>query len=167
MRSRFSLALSLAGAVLVLDQLTKLWVQSAIGLWEGTEVVPGFFNLVHILNKGAAFGLLNDNGMDWQRWFFIAVSLVAVAVVFHLLRTEHLAVPFMRAGLGLVLGGALGNLVDRVRTGLVVDFLDFHVGVHHWPAFNVADSAITVGVFAMFVSLYRSRRKPLEGGRTE
>lgn len=162
MRSRFALALTLAAVVLVLDQATKLWVQASIGLWEGFAVIPGFFNLVHVLNKGAAFGLLNSHDFDWQRWFFIAVSLVATAVVLHLLRTERLAVPFMRAGLGLVLGGALGNLVDRVRTGLVVDFLDFHVGAHHWPAFNVADSAITVGVFCMFVSLYRSRRKTLQ-----
>ena len=159
MRSRYSLALVLAGAVLALDQATKLWVQSAIGLWEGTPVVPGFFNLVHVLNKGAAFGLLNDHGLDWQRWFFIGVSVVAVGVIVHLLRTEQMEAPFMRAGLGLILGGALGNLVDRVRTGLVVDFLDVHIGAHHWPAFNVADSAITVGVFAMFVSLYRSRRR--------
>ncbi len=165
MRSRFATALGLAGAVLALDQATKVWVQSSIDLWKGVPVVPGFFNLVHVLNKGAAFGLLNDDDLDWQRWFFIAVSVAAVAVVLHLLRTERTRAPFLRVGLGLVLGGALGNLVDRVRTGLVVDFLDFHVGTYHWPAFNVADSAITVGVFALFVSLYRSRRAPRDNGR--
>ena len=149
-----------AAVVFVLDQLTKLWIQEAIPVWEkGFTVIPGFFDIVHILNRGAAFGFLNRQDIDWQRPFFIVASILAVGLIWILARSREDDGPFYVSGLGLILGGALGNLLDRVRLGVVVDFLDFYVGDMHWPAFNVADMGICVGAGALLVSFYQQRRR--------
>jgi len=159
MRSNYRLPLSIAAVVLVLDQVSKLAVEQSIAEWKSLSVIPGFFNLVHVLNKGAVFGFLNRADTTWQVYFFIAASLAAVGVILYLLRTEQYGDKMMLAGLGLLLGGALGNLFDRVRLGFVIDFLDFYVGRYHWPAFNVADIAITTGTLALIVSFYGKRKK--------
>jgi signal peptidase II len=156
MKKRFRTALIWAAAVLVPDQITKALVLSNLALWESRPVIPGFFNIVHVVNRGAAFGFLNSTDTGWQTGFFIAVTLAAVGFIGYLLASSD-GEPFLVAGLGLVLGGALGNLADRVRFGSVVDFLDVFVGELHWPAFNVADSAISLGAAAVLVSLYRKR----------
>lgn len=156
---KFALPLGLAAVVLALDVLTKALVQSSMALYTRIEVVPGFFSLVHVLNKGAAFGILSDENIGWQRAFFIVTALVAVGVIVYLIHTGHARDRFGAWGLGLVLGGALGNLADRVRIGYVVDFLDFHLGGWHWPAFNVADIGITCGVGLLIVSFYRIERR--------
>ncbi|NLW81165.1 MAG: signal peptidase II [Desulfovibrionales bacterium] len=160
LRWRFK-AIGLVGAVVfALDQLTKAWIQQTIPVWEkGFSVIPGFFDIVHILNRGAAFGFLNRTDIDWQRPFFIAVSILAMGLIAALARSKDDDGPFYVYGLGLILGGALGNLLDRIRLGVVVDFLDFYVGGWHWPAFNVADMGITVGAAALLVSFYQQRRR--------
>ena len=145
-------------AVLILDQITKLWVQNNIPLWSGNTVIPGFFNLVYVLNKGAAFGILNRADLVWQTYFFIAISALAIVLIFHLVRTVERDDPYLFTGLGLILGGALGNMVDRIRLGQVIDFLDFYLGGHHWPAFNVADIAICLGSAALFISFYKRKK---------
>jgi signal peptidase II len=120
--------------------------------------VTGFFNLVHVFNKGAAFSFLANAG-GWQRAFFIGVTMAAVALIVYLLR-RHERERLFCLGLALILGGALGNLWDRVMLGHVVDFLDFHAAGWHWPAFNVADSAITVGAGLLIVdTLFSGRRE--------
>lgn len=159
MRPSLRIALPLAGAVLALDQATKLLVQATIAPREAIPLIPGYFDLVHVLNLGAAFGFLNQEDLGWQRWFFIAASLLACGVIFWLLHSEEGNSRLGASGLGLVLGGALGNLVDRVRTGLVVDFLDFHVDAWHWPAFNVADMGISCGVLLLIASMYGQGRR--------
>ena len=161
MRSNYRLPLSIAAVVLVLDQVSKLAVEQSIAEWKSLSVIPGFFNLVHVLNKGAVFGFLNRADTTWQVYFFIAASLAAVAVILYLLRTGQYRDRMMLSGLGLILGGALGNLFDRIRLGFVVDFLDFYIGKHHWPAFNVADIAITTGTLTLIVSFYRKQKKTL------
>lgn len=149
-----------AMAVLVLDQLTKVWIQSAIPVWEkGWTVIPGFFDIVHILNRGAAFGFLNRHDIDWQRPFFIAVSALALGLIFVLARSKEDDGWFYVCGLGLILGGALGNLIDRIRLGVVVDFLDFYIGTWHWPAFNVADMGICLGAASLIISFYQRRER--------
>ena len=141
-------ALVLAG----IDQATKAWAASSIALWHGhIEVIPGFFNLVYYQNRGAAFSFLNSTETDWQLNMFRVVSVIAVLVLTWLIATAHRAPRTAIIGYGLVLSGALGNLVDRIRLGYVIDFLDVYVGSWHWPAFNVADSAICVGVALLFV----------------
>lgn len=160
MTRRYRLIAALAGVVVALDQLTKLWIQQAIPVWEkGFSVIPGFFDIVHVLNRGAAFGFLNRHDIDWQRPFFVVVSILAVGLIAMLARSKDDDGPFYVYGLGLILGGALGNLVDRVRLGVVVDFLDFYVGEWHWPAFNVADMGICIGAGALLVSFYQQRRR--------
>jgi signal peptidase II len=146
--------LVLAAAVIVLDLATKAWVVSAFR--EGQEMpVTGFFSLVLAYNTGAAFSLLAGHD-GWQRWLFTGIAIVAsVFLVWMLRRGGHRT---LMCGLALILGGALGNLWDRVMEGRVTDFLLFHYAGWSWPAFNVADSAITVGAAMLILDSFRSRR---------
>ena len=142
----FTRWLMLAAAVIVADFASKAWVLSAFHLHESVAVTS-FFNLVLVFNPGASFSFLADAG-GWQRWFFIVLALAISAWLVVMIR-QHARERLMPAALALVLGGALGNVIDRVRFGAVVDFLDFHVAGWHFPAFNVADSAISVGVILL------------------
>lgn len=142
----FARWLALAGTIIVADFASKAWVLAAFHLHESV-VITSFFNLVLVMNPGASFSFLADAG-GWQKWFFIVLALAISAWLVVLIR-HHAAEKLMPAALALVLGGALGNVIDRIRFGAVVDFLDFHVAGWHWPAFNVADSAITVGVILL------------------
>ncbi len=147
--------LSLAGFIIVLDQFSKLWFSSHFTYGESLHVTD-FFNLVLWHNSGAAFGFLNDAG-GWQRWFFTVIAVAASVWIVRLLR-QHAQETLFCLALALVLGGALGNLIDRVAYGYVVDFLDFHWNTSHFPTFNVADSAISVG--AAFLILDSFKKKP-------
>ena len=147
----------LAGLVLVLDQITKLWVSGIFELHERLEILP-FFNLTLAHNYGAAFSFLASAG-GWQRWFFTVIAVVVSGVLINWLRTLPKTDRWMAISLGLILGGALGNLLDRAMYGYVVDFLDFHWQGTHFPAFNVADSGITVGAIMMAIDVFRSPSK--------
>ena len=140
---RFVSWLSLAALVIVLDQLSKLWVLSALKYGERIEVTP-FFNLVLVFNPGAAFSFLSDAG-GWQRWFFVVLAIAVSGWLTFLIRS-HAAERLLPLAAALIMGGALGNVIDRIRFGAVADFVDVHAAGWHWPAFNVADSAISVGV---------------------
>jgi signal peptidase II len=140
-------------AVLALDQATKVLIAAWFPLYETTPLINGFFNLVHIRNKGMAFGIMNRPGADWGFILLLGATLGTVALLlfwFYRLKSEERGIVFP---LSLILGGATGNLVDRVRLGEVIDFLDFYIGPYHWPAFNVADSAITVGTLWLAASI--------------
>ncbi|MDH4333370.1 MAG: signal peptidase II [Desulfobulbaceae bacterium] len=132
--------------VVILDQLTKELVMAYFGLYELQPVIPGLFNLTYLTNTGAAFGMLAGAQSVWRQVFFVGVAVAAIGVMFFSYRQFRSQGKIFAHAIGLVAGGAAGNLIDRLRFGAVVDFLDFYVGTHHWPAFNVADSAITVGV---------------------
>jgi len=134
--------LAVAFVVIVADHLTKWLVSSTLEFQQAVPVLP-FFSLVRVHNTGAAFSFLADAG-GWQRWFFIAVGVIATVIIVRLLK-QHGHEPRLAFPLALVLGGALGNVIDRVALGHVVDFLYFHYRSFAWPAFNVADSAISVG----------------------
>jgi len=139
--------------VIVLDQITKVAVIRALQPYEAISVIPGFFNLVHVRNPGIAFGLLSQLGTAWSRVLLSALTTAAVILLiywFGRVRDKDRKAAF---GLSLVIGGAVGNLIDRLRLGEVVDFLDFYVGSFHWPAFNVADSAVTVGTLLLALSI--------------
>jgi signal peptidase II len=138
--------LALSGLVVVLDQITKAWVLAAFHIGESLALAP-FFNLVLLLNPGASFSFLADAG-GWQRWFFTVLAL-GISVWLVVLLRKHASERLMPLALALILGGALGNVIDRVRFGAVVDFLHFHWNEHYFPAFNVADSCISVGVVLM------------------
>ncbi|MDR2238834.1 MAG: signal peptidase II [Zoogloeaceae bacterium] len=139
---RFAVWLGLAGLVVVLDQLTKHWLVSALALGERIELTS-FLNLVFVYNPGAAFSFLSDAG-GWQRWFFVALALLVSVWLVWLIR-RHAAERLPPLAAALILGGALGNVIDRIRYGAVVDFVDAHAAGWHFPAFNVADAAISVG----------------------
>lgn len=144
MKSRYRQLGGYALLVLLLDQLTKFWVLTAIPEHKKVTVIPGLLDLINIRNRGAAFGFLNRSDIEWQFWLFLLATLAAVTAIILLVRTSH-EQPWLFRALGLVMGGALGNLVDRLRFRAVVDFLDIYVGDWHWPAFNVADMAICAG----------------------
>jgi len=135
--------LGISAIVLALDLYTKHLIQSTFVYGEHLTITR-FFDLVHFRNEGAAFGFLNDAG-GWQNWFFTAISITAAVVITYLIK-KHSKQKLFCLGLALVLGGAIGNLYDRLTLGYVVDFLYFHINEYYWPAFNVADSAICVGV---------------------
>ena len=157
MASRYVRAALVCAGVVVPDQITKILVQQNMELWSSRPVIPGLLDVVHVINKGAAFGFLNRADVDWQRPFFLAVTLLALGFVGYLVHTASERNPLLVTGLGLVAGGAVGNFIDRVRLGVVVDFIDIYVGPHHWPAFNVADIAINLGALAILVSMYKTR----------
>lgn len=137
---------ALALAIIALDQITKLMVLQRFQLHEAVEVT-GFFNLVLVFNSGAAFSFLADAG-GWQKWFFVVLAF-AISGWLSLMLRQHAHERLMPTALAMIIAGALGNVIDRLRFGAVVDFLDFHVAGYHWPAFNVADSSICVGVALM------------------
>ena len=146
-----------AGVVVALDRLTKQLAVDRLDLGEVYTVVPGF-NLALVLNEGAAFGFLAESG-GWQRWFFVMVGIVISTLIMTALFRPGLASGFLRLGLMLILGGAVGNIIDRVSQGYVIDFVDLHWQAWHWPAFNVADAAITMGALIVLLDIFGSLRR--------
>ena len=150
--------LAVSGAIVLLDQLTKYAISVNLAPREAVEVTS-FFNLVLVYNRGAAFSFL-ASAAGWQRELFIGIALIASVWIIWLLRRYPQQILFC-AALALVLGGAVGNVIDRIVLGAVLDFLDFHAFGYHWPAFNVADSAIVIGVGLMLLdSLIGERQRP-------
>jgi signal peptidase II len=142
----------IAFVIIILDQASKFIISGSIRFYDSIPVIDGFFNLVHVRNRGMAFGLMNRPDAGISQYFLIAVTIIAVLLIiiwsFKLKHGER----GLLFGLSLILGGAVGNLIDRIRLKEVIDFLDVYMGSYHWPAFNVADSAITVG--AIWIASY-------------
>jgi signal peptidase II len=147
--------LLIALAVLLLDRITKWAIAQTIPLEDAVNIIPGFFRLTHLENTGAAFSLFADSSSPFRTALLIAFSVAALAVVSVLLWKDRSVFHSGTMALSLILGGAIGNLWDRVSDGKVTDFLDFYLGVHHWPPFNVADSAIVVGALLLFIRMLR------------
>ncbi len=145
-----------AVTVLIADQVTKAIAVANIPLHTRTTIVDGFFAITHAHNRGMAFGLFNSVGGPWLRWILVAIAIAAVLIIWSYARHET-GRPIVLFAFGAILGGALGNLVDRLRFGYVEDFILAHWGVHEWPAFNVADAAITMGGIALFLTLAREQ----------
>lgn len=140
----------ISGLVIVLDQITKMLVLAHISLYQKITVIPGFFNLTHLMNPGGAFGFLADSDPTVKNVVFIGASFLALVMILYFYHQTPVDYPYLGAALAMIFGGAIGNLIDRFRFGEVVDFLDVYVGHLHWPAFNIADSGVTVGV-AIFI----------------
>ncbi len=139
--------------VVMLDQAAKWLVAARVTLHDSLVVIPGFFRITHVENRGAAFGLFSDSPTQWKIAILILFSVIALIVVSLLLWKNSHAMTVTGVGLALILGGALGNLWDRLINGHVVDFLDFYIGSYHWPAFNVADSAIVLGALLLVAEI--------------
>jgi len=162
MPRRFSILIGISLVVLVSDQFTKYLVDSHFRLYESVTIVENFFHLTYVRNKGAAFGMLADSAIRIP--FFITVSvLAALGILWYFNHARHLQKLAIIA-LSLIFSGAVGNLIDRIRFGEVIDFLDIHWYEHHWPAFNVADSAITVGVALLLLDVWREERQKKRAG---
>ncbi|HZV80832.1 MAG TPA: signal peptidase II [Geobacteraceae bacterium] len=157
MKAKYLILLILTPLVLVIDQLTKLYIDRSMQLYQSIPVIDGLFNITYLRNKGAAFSFLAN--ASWRLPFFILVSVIAVGaimVAFTKLRNDQ---HFAAVSLTLILSGAVGNLIDRIRLGEVIDFLDVYWRNHHWPAFNIADSAICVGVALLALDMVREERR--------
>lgn len=151
MKNKYVWAGSIVSIVLLLDLVTKELIKARVRLHDVHTVIPGFFNITHVRNRGAAFGVLANLPDQWRTAFFVAVTLVAVGVIVTLIRKtdERLQV----AAFSLIASGAVGNAIDRIRYGEVVDFIQWYVKSYYWPSFNVADSAISIGVALMAVTM--------------
>jgi len=146
---------------LIIDQFTKILIASRLSLYESIEVIPGFFNVVYVTNRGAAFSILADVDSWWRHPFFIFVGVIALGGLTLLYYRIRKDAPVQSIGLAFIAGGALGNLVDRIRVGAVIDFIDIYWSRFHWPAFNIADSAICIGVglFLIFSFIEKENTK--------
>lgn len=156
--NRYLLLTVVAGGVIIIDQVSKYVVQHIMTLHNYKEVIPGLFNLTYIQNRGAAFGLFGGAANSLRLALLIGVSLFALIILFFMyLRTSEKDL-LVHTSLAMIIGGAIGNLLDRVRLQLVIDFLDFYWRGFHWPAFNIADSAITIGtIMLMFVFMFSKK----------
>ncbi len=134
-------------------------------LHETIPVIQGLFSITYVRNPGAAFGFLADASPLFRSIFFVAVTVLAIILVVHYIWKSRAEEPFLTFALSLILSGAVGNLIDRVRFGEVIDFLDVYIGSYHWPAFNVADSAISVGAVILFIELTRRGRERQTGSK--
>jgi signal peptidase II len=147
----------LSGVMIILDQISKVWVDSNLSLHQSIPVMPSF-SITYAHNYGAAFSFLSEAG-GWQRWFFAVLAIaVSVGIILYLkkLKPEE---KLLAVSLSLILGGAIGNIIDRVIYGYVIDFLDVYYQVYHWPIFNIADSAITVGVVLMLIESFMEKEE--------
>lgn len=143
-----------AATVLILDQVTKLIVAKAVPLYTSVSVIPGFFRISHVLNRGAAFSLFADIRSPWAPIALLVFSLIVMAVITIILLRAKRVLNRTNVGLSLILGGAMGNFLDRLLMGSVVDFLAFRLGSYHWPDFNLADSAIVAGSGLLLLDVF-------------
>ncbi len=145
--------------IVVIDQLVKIYVDKQMYLYQSVELLENFFHITYIRNRGAAFGMLSGADESVRIPFFLVVSLIAIAVIFYTLYTYHEESKLFPLSMALNRGGAIGNMIDRVRFGEVIDFLDVHWYEHHWPAFNVADAAICIGVAFLIINMLFEKEK--------
>ena len=154
--------LTLAVIVIGLDRWSKRMVAARIVLYQHIQIIPGFFRLTHTENTGAAFSLFADSTAHWKSALLIGFSVVAMVIVIALLWKQHQALSVTGIALSLILGGAAGNLWDRIMTGRVVDFLLFYVKQHQWPVFNLADSSIVIGASLLVLEILFSKHESNE-----
>ena len=146
-----------------LDRVTKIVIRNRVKPWDNYTVIPGFFSIVHTENRGAAFGLFSESSSEWRTLLLVALALGVMLFITTLLvqprRNGLVPTLTLRTGLALVLGGALGNVYDRVLSGAVTDFLEFYFGSYQFPTFNIADSAITIGAGLLLLDMWRGRHR--------
>lgn len=146
LRNKYLRLAIVAGLVVSADQISKALILNNLPLHHSIPVIAGIFDITHILNPGGAFGFMAGMSSIVRTIVFLFISSMAVGLIFYFYYKTPPAYKLLATGFALIFGGAIGNLIDRVRFGTVIDFLDFYIGHHHWPAFNIADSAITVGI---------------------
>jgi len=153
-------SLAIIFGVVILDRITKLYIQRHVSPWDTYPVIAGFFNIVHAENPGAAFGFLSESTSQWRSVFLVGVSLAVMAMIgVMLFRPSTKKSPLLAIALALVFGGAAGNMWDRLFRGTVTDFLQFFFGSYEFPSFNAADTAITIGACLLLIDLWNNRGK--------
>ncbi|KAF0117515.1 MAG: signal peptidase II [bacterium] len=156
MKKKYLITIAIVLGVILLDQSSKLYIDRLLPLHYSITIIKNFIHITYVRNTGAAFGLLASQGTGFKVFFFATTSIIAITVIIFFLRSLKDTQTLLASSLSLIMGGAIGNLIDRVRLGEVIDFIDFHWYSYHWPAFNVADSAITVGgVFLIVNTVFR------------
>lgn len=153
----------LAALVFVLDRMTKLAIEAQVSMWDTIVLIPGVLNIVYTRNRGAAFGIFANAPDGWREFLLIGVSLVVMGMIVWMMLQSRGGPAMTAVALGLVLGGAAGNLYDRIAVGSVTDFIQVFIGSYEWPSFNVADSAITVGAVLLGWDMIRSRQRKQHG----
>jgi signal peptidase II len=146
LKNKYIKLVVVAGGIILLDQFTKGLILRYLPFNNSIPVIKGFFNITHIRNPGGAFGLMANLSPTLRSIIFLFISSLAVGLIFYFYQKTPAKYSWLAAAFALIFGGAIGNLIDRLRFGMVIDFLDFYVGRLHWPAFNIADSAISIGI---------------------
>ncbi|MCX5845433.1 MAG: signal peptidase II [Deltaproteobacteria bacterium] len=159
MKTKYIILFATVAVMTLLDFITKAYISSTMFLHESFVVIGGFLNITYVRNPGAAFSFLADAPPVFRFVFFVTVTVLAIILVLTYIAKSKIEEPFMTFALSLILSGAVGNLIDRVRFGEVIDFIDVYIGTHHWPAFNVADSAISVGAVILLLEMFRGTKK--------
>ena len=161
MRTKYILFAAISTIGIIIDQITKIAIDRSMQLYDSIPVVEHFFHITYVRNKGAAFSFLSN--ASWRLPFFITVSIIAAVVILIAFRKLRDDQKLAHVSLAMIFSGAVGNLIDRVRLGEVIDFLDVHWYMHHWPAFNVADSLICVGVFLLALDMILEEKRLKKG----
>jgi len=164
LHNKYLICLLTVISVIILDQWSKIYISSALPLYNSRAIIEGLLSITHVMNKGAAFGFLAQATPLFRAIFFMLVTIAAIILIFYYMLKSRADQPGLVFALSLILGGALGNMIDRLRFGAVVDFVDVYWKTYHWPAFNVADSAISLGAVLMIVEMWKRRKD--EGGET-
>ena len=162
MKKRYTLPFVVMALVVPLDQITKFYISSSMSLHDSFPVIDGLFNITYVRNTGAAFGFLAKASPMIRCTFLIAVTVAVILLIIYYIWKVRDEEKLFIFPLSLILGGAVGNLIDRVRFGDVIDFLDFYIGSYHWPAFNVADSAISIGAIILIFEVLKGKGKSMQ-----
>ena len=157
MKTKYIIFFVTLTAIVLLDQFLKAYIGATMNLHESIPIIEGYFNITYVKNPGAAFGFLANSAPEFRSLFLISVTVIAIVLILYFISKNTAKEVFLTFSLSLILGGAVGNLIDRIRFGEVTDYLDFYISSYHWPAFNVADSAISLGALVLVVEIFRRR----------
>ena len=154
MQNKYLKLAIIAGLVIILDQITKAVILYYLPLYHSISIIPGFFSITHIHNPGGAFGFMANQSSILRIIVFLCFSSLAICLIFYFYKKTPVEYSMLAAGFALIFGGAIGNLIDRIRLGEVVDFLDVYIGTLYWPTFNIADSAVSIGMVIFAYHLF-------------
>ncbi len=157
MKVKYTVFFLTLAAVILVDQFAKIYVDATMSLGQSIPVIDGLFNITFVKNPGAAFGFLANASPFFRSFFLVAVTVIAIILILYFVAKNSATELLLTFSLALIMGGAVGNLIDRVRYGEVIDFLDFYLGSFHWPAFNAADTAITLGALVLLYEIFKRR----------
>jgi len=159
LKKKYLITISIVLGILSLDQYLKLYIDSVLPLHHTIPVIKNFVDITHVRNTGAAFGIMAGQVTGFRFFFFIIISIVAILIILFFLRNLNDNQSLLISSLSMIMGGAMGNMIDRIRLGEVIDFIDIHWHSYHWPTFNVADSAISIGGAFLIIDIFFRKGK--------